>query len=296
MQENYIASCTQQESLTQDSFESPAREEDRTVGTTRREKRGATRSLNASALSMFKRYYLDDKPDNRYYHALCHEHRSVFLMKYENDSPDRRQLMNELNDGVYPSLDWMLDNPLVDNTIPPGLKNWKPINKHGIPPYGLPKAKPSSIKNELKETLDGFLESLNETVRPEATMVNFFRIDRNISPNERYDIPVPPEYIKRAYNGENGGVGVDLLIQARYLARNKTYVPLFSANLQQYTEEFKDGTMKIHYKFNNCKYESRVFKKIRIEDIMAGNANTVQIEMIVEKAGAQLQEGDISFD
>ena len=127
-------------------------------------------------------------------------------------------------------------------------------------------------------------------------MVNFFRIDRNISPNERYDIPVPPEYIRRAYNGENGGVGVDLLFQARYLARNKTFVPLFSANLQQYTEEFKNGTMKIHYKFNNCKYESRVFKKIRIEDIMAGNANTVQIEMIVEKAGAQLQEGDISFD
>ena len=54
--------------------------------------------------------------------------------------------------------------------------------------------------------------------------------------------------------------------------------------------------MKIHYKFNNCKYKSRVFKKIRIEDIMAGNENTVQIEMIVEKAGAQLQEGDISFD
>ena len=296
MQENYIASRTQQASLTQDSFESPAREEDCIVGTTHREKRGATRSLNASTLRKFKKYYLDDKPDNRYYHALCHEHRSVFLMRYENDSPDRRNLMNELNDGVYPSLDWILDNPVVDNTIPPGSKKWKPINQHGIPPYGLPKAKPLSIKNELKEALDKFLESFNETIRPEATMVNFFRIDRNISPNERYEIPVPPKYIRRAYNEENHGTGFDLLFQARYLARNKKFVPLFSANLQQYTEKFKDGSMKIHYKFNNCKYESQVFKKIRIDDIMAGNASTVQIEMIVEKAGAQMQQGDISFD
>ena len=127
-------------------------------------------------------------------------------------------------------------------------------------------------------------------------MVNFFRIDTDISPNERYDIPVSPKYIQRARNGEFGGVGTDLIYQARYLAKYKTGMPLFTANLQQYREELEDGRMKICYIFNDCKYESCVFKKISIDDIMAGNANTVQIEMIVEEKGAQMQEGDIFFD
>ena len=140
--------------------------------------------------------------------------------------------------------------------------------------------------------LSGFLEALDDSVRPKASAVNFFRIDMD----ERYEIPVPPLYIRRAVEGDGGGVGVDLLYQARYLAENKTGVPLFTANLQQYKDELRDGTMKIFYKFNGSKYESRVFKKIRIGDILAGNEMTVQIEMIVENEGAQIKDGDLYFD
>ena len=50
------------------------------------------------------------------------------------------------------------------------------------------------------------------------------------------------------------------------------------------------------YKFNGCKYESRVFKKIRIGDILAGNEITAQIEMIVKDEGAQIKDGDLYFD
>ena len=103
MEQSVISNRLQQETFTQESFEPPAREEDRGGGT-RRGRRGASRSLNASALSMFKTYYLNDTSDNPYYHALCHEHRSVFLTRYENDSSERRQLLEQLNDGEYPSL------------------------------------------------------------------------------------------------------------------------------------------------------------------------------------------------
>ena len=113
MEQSVISDQLQQATFTQESFELPAREEDRGSGT-RRGRRGSSRSLNASALSMFKKYYLDDTTDNPYFHALCYENRSIFLLKYENDSSDRNKLMNRLNAGEYPSLDWMLDNPLID--------------------------------------------------------------------------------------------------------------------------------------------------------------------------------------
>ena len=248
--------------------------------------------MSASALSMFKKYYLDDNADNPYFHALCHENRSIFLLKYENDSPERNVLMNQLNAGEYPSLDWMLENPLIDATIAPGSNKWKPTGIHDTPPYGRPKAKPTDIKDALTGVLSGFLEALDDSVRPVASAVNFFRIDMD----ERYEIPVPPLYIRRAVEGDGGGFGVDLLSQARYLAENKTGVPLFTANLQQYKDELRDGSMKIYYKYNGSKYESRVFKKIRIGDILAGNEMTVQIEMIVEDEGAQIKDGDLYFD
>ena len=73
MEQGFISDPKQQENLTQTSFELPAKEEDRGGGS-RRDRRGASRSLNASALSMFKKYYLDNTTDNPYYHALCHEH------------------------------------------------------------------------------------------------------------------------------------------------------------------------------------------------------------------------------
>ena len=53
--------------------------------------------------------------------------------------------------------------------------------------------------------------------------------------------------------------------------------------------------MKVYYKFNNSKYESRVFKKIPIDDIMTSNVLTVQIEMIVEE-GEEMNDDDIIFD
>ena len=73
MEQGFISDPKQQENLTQTSFELPAKEGDRGGGS-RRDRRGASRSLNASALSMFKKYYLDNTTDNPYYHALCHEH------------------------------------------------------------------------------------------------------------------------------------------------------------------------------------------------------------------------------
>ena len=62
MQESVIADRKHQENFTQESYDLPANEEDRGGGT-RRGKRGASRSLGASALSMFKKYYLDDNTD-----------------------------------------------------------------------------------------------------------------------------------------------------------------------------------------------------------------------------------------
>ena len=60
-------------------------------------------------------------------------------------------------------------------------------------------------------------------------------------------------------------------------------------------DDFEDGTMKVYYKFNNSKYESRVFKKIPIDDIMTSNSLTVQIEMIVEE-GEEMKDDNIIFD
>ena len=113
----------------------------------------------------------------------------------------------------------------------------------------------------------------------------------------RYEIPVPPKYIRRACDrGDNGGTGNDLILQAHHLARNYTRVPLFTANLQQYKDQLNDDTMKIYYRFNDCKYPSKMFLRMSIADILKGNnTNTVQIEMIVEKTGTQLKDDDGLF-
>ena len=291
----------QQATFTQESYDPPANKEDQGGGT-RCGRRGASRSLNASALSMFKTYYLNDTSDNPYFHALCHEHRSVFLTRYENDSSERRQLLEQLNDGEYPSLDWMLENPLIDASIPPGSKKWKPIDIHGTPPFALPRARPSAWKDDMTGVLNGFVERLEDTSTvlpppppPQATWVNFFRND--LVNNERYEIPVPPKYIRRACDrGDNGGTGNDLILQAHHLARNYTRVPLFTANLQQYKDQLNDDTMKIYYEFNRCKFPSSMFLRMSIADILKGNnTNTVQIEMIVEKVGTQLKDDDGVF-
>ena len=168
----------------------------------------------------------------------------MFLTRYENDSSERRQLLEQLNDGEYPSLNWMCKNPLVDASIPPGLRKWKPTDIYGTPPVALPRARPSAWKDDMNEALRKFLAALDDTVRPQATALNFFRID-STDTDKRYEIPVPPLYIRRSFEGDGEGVGVDLLYQTRYLAENKIGVPLFTANLQQYQQELCDGTMKI---------------------------------------------------
>lgn len=296
MQQSVIADQLQQATFTQESYDPPANEEDRRGGT-RRGRRCASRSLGASALSMFKKYYLDDNNDNPYHHSLSHEHRSVFLTRYENDSSERRQLLEQLNDGEYPSLNWMCNNPLIDASIPPGSKKWTPIDHHGTPPFALPRARPSAWKDDMTGVLNGFVERLEDTPPsppPQATTVNFFRHD--LVNNERYEIPVPPKYISRACEEENGGAGKDLIFQAHYLARNYTRVPLFTANLQQYKDQLNDDTMKIYYRFNDCKYPSNMFLRMSIADILKGNTtNTVQIEMIVEEVGTQLNDEDGVF-
>ena len=71
-------------------------------------KRQATRSLHPSAISIFKKYYMSrdpmDENKNPYFHHMTHEMRSIILSKYEQDTSERKQLLEKLAAGEYPSL------------------------------------------------------------------------------------------------------------------------------------------------------------------------------------------------
>ena len=88
--------------------------------------------------------------DSPYYHKLSREMYYLILNEYEGNTPDGAEVIQQLQQGKYPSLDWMTECDRLDPSIFPGQKEWPPLSdKRGhIPPAALGKEKPNDKQQE----------------------------------------------------------------------------------------------------------------------------------------------------
>ena len=71
--------------------------------------------------------------------------KQIILKKYHSASDEQTELMSNLKEGIYPSLDWILHSntlygPDSDDKIKPEKDEWPPTDD-GNPPYGIQKKK-----------------------------------------------------------------------------------------------------------------------------------------------------------
>ena len=147
-----------------------------------------------------------DENKNPSFHRMTHEMRSIILNKYEQDTSERKQLLEKLAAGEYPSLSWMDDDPILRNEIKPGQQLWPPVTPTGTPPHGFEKEKPSSSKQSMADLTGGFLSRMKEIATmsttnavKKPTSITIFT--RSKEQNNYHSISLAPATVRECTNG-----------------------------------------------------------------------------------------------
>ena len=237
--------------------------------TGRREGRASTRSSTNEVLFIWRKYYLAE--DSPYRHKLSKEMYNVICNEYENESTSRKDLIDKLNSGEYPSLNWMNQFNLIDPSIWPGQKEWPPTqDKRGwIPPYAIPREKPSNRSSNKRndEALNSLLTEIKKVNETTKGGVQFIRDEFHVS-------------LCSATCAECR-TGKDLLDKALEAAEEDR-IPIFRYR-SDVLADLKSKRKELEYRFNGMRMKSNGFKKTPTSSITLGS-KTVDIVVAVVAA------------
>ena len=243
----------------------------------------ASRSADQTAEWIWDKYYNDE--DSKYKEKLCFEHKIAITNRFSNQSKDRDKLIEKLEGGEYPSLDWVTKCMGCQNLVP-GLKNYPP-GEDGYPPRGKQQRGGSSgcgrDETSIKSVLDKsaeILQSISTSIASvtnnvssdvhttsKAEAVEFFRVYAN---NKKHNISVQIFELD-----ENGFTVTDLINKAKNKCRTAK-IPMFCAPC-------KEKKWVFDYKFRGQTLLSQDFKNLSFDFLFNDPAPTVKIEIVVRE-------------
>lgn len=246
---------------------------------TAKEKRSSTQSAQEGALFIWKCYYTHE--DSPYFHQLSREMYTAIMTRYENQTPERSKVIEKLKKGDYPSLDWMVEDNLLDPAITPGQQQWPPTNdtRGYMPPLGVPRKKAADPSSQFREDSTTFMKQMKDiltattTSAPGAVALKGVRAVRFIK--GKYHVSLLPGSFESCKTGE------DLIEKAATKASaTKQLVFWYSADEM---ESLRENQAQIFYEFNGIRLSAEQFEEAPIEQILfVKSDNVIEIRIVLE--------------